>query len=113
MLAPGVPGQLIDDAVVLVEVVASVSENQVRRNRSLEGFKVFFNFNILRGKEAVAKVQDRDRLFLRALQEQVRTADGFLLAASPRAKNDPVELQVAAGAKQFEDRTPATDLDIV
>ena len=52
----GIPGQIGNQAMVLVPVIAVVSQDDVGRNTLLERFEILLDFGALVGEKAVAKV---------------------------------------------------------
>lgn len=113
VIAPSVPGQLIDHSMILVEIVTSVRQDQIGRQRVLQFFKVLFDFYCLRREETVAKVEDGDVLLGGSFEKEFGAAASFSAAGRAGAENHPVKFQVATRAKQFEDRAAAANLDII
>jgi hypothetical protein len=113
MIPPSVPRKLVYDAVVLMEIVARVGQNQVGREPAFQVLKKLLYLDALIGKEAVAELQDGDMLGSGTLQEKGRAAAGFAFAIRAGAKNDPVEFQIAPGTQELENRAAAADLDVV
>jgi len=59
MLAPCIPGQIADGAMVLVPVIAIVSEDQVRIYIFFDLFEEFLNFcSLIREKTVVKLLHD-------------------------------------------------------
>ena len=50
-----IPGQIGNQAMVLVPVIAVVSQDDVRRKTLLERFEILLDFGALVGEKAVAK----------------------------------------------------------
>ena len=63
MVSPCVPGQLIDDPVILVKVVSSMRKDEVGRRSNFQGLEILFNFDELGRKETVAEIEDNYLLF--------------------------------------------------
>ena len=113
LIAPGVPGQLVDHSMILMEIIASVREDQIGRQRVFQLFKVLFDFDVLRRKKSIAEVQDRDILLSGTFQKEFGAMAGFFVAGGAGTENYPVEFQVATCAQKFEDGTAAANLDVV
>ena len=60
MVAPGVPGQLRDEPVVLMSVIVVVRQDEVGREVRLEILEGFLDQLALERQEAIAKPVDRD-----------------------------------------------------
>jgi len=69
MIAERVPGQLGDQAMVLVCIFAVLGEYQIRPPLLQLFFKNSFDFCALEGEEAIAKIFDDQIFFLRLLQK--------------------------------------------
>ena len=55
MVAPGVPGQLRDETVVLVPIVVVVGQDEVRREARFEVLEGFLDQLALERKKSIAK----------------------------------------------------------
>src|SRR5580698_9932527 len=53
VIAPGVPGQLVNHSMILMEIVASMREDQIGRQRVFQLFKMLFDFDCLRRKKPI------------------------------------------------------------
>src|SRR5580658_126285 len=113
MIAPGVPGKLVDDAVVLMKIVACVGENQVGREAVFQVFKEFLDLHTFIGKETVAKIQNGHVASRGAFQKEGGTTASFSFAIEAGAEDDPVEFQIAARAEKLKDGAAAADFDVV
>src|SRR5262245_51883821 len=60
LVPPGVPGQFTDCPMILMKVVASMRENQVRPTSSLERLEFLLDQGKFGGKKAVRKVPKDD-----------------------------------------------------
>ena len=60
VVAPGVPGQLRDETVVLVPIVVVVGQNEVRCEARFEVLEGFLDELALERKESVAKAVNDD-----------------------------------------------------
>ena len=96
VIAPGVPGQLVDNAVILMQIFARVSEDQIGRELAFQFFEEFLDFGSLDREEAVAKTQNSHAFPRGALEEELGAATSLTLAFGSGAENDPVKLQIAA-----------------
>jgi hypothetical protein len=113
VITPGIPGQPIDHSMILMEIVTGVGEYQIGGEGVFQTFKVFFDFHTFRREKTVAEVEDRDVLMSRPFQKERGALSGFIGARNAGTENHPVKVQIAAVAKQFEDRGAAADLNIV
>src|SRR5262245_2610509 len=77
MITEGIPGELRDQAVVLVEVATVVREDHVRGAVRLEPFEVFLDRHALIGEEALPEVVDDDLPRSRLAEEALRAAHGL------------------------------------
>ena len=87
MVAPGVPGQLRDEPVVLMSVIVVVGQDEVRREVRLEILEGFLDQLALERQEAIAKPVDRDLACAGAGQKNLGRAARFLdPALGPRRR---------------------------
>src|SRR6266446_130622 len=113
MIPPSVPGQLVDDAVILVQIFARVGQDQIRRESVLQVLEEFLNLNTLEWEEAVAEIQDRDVFLSRAFQKEFRAPAGLTFTLGFRAKNHPMKFQIETRLEKLQDCASATNLDVV
>src|SRR5713101_6283350 len=69
MAAKGVPSQFTDHPVILMQVVAAVRQNQVRRELLLQLLEFTLDLRWLRREKTVSITANHDFLFLRGRQE--------------------------------------------
>ena len=67
--APGVPSQLAEESMVLMQILAKMSENEIRLKRSFEFFEGVFDFDRCIREKAIAKRFNDDILFGRVAQK--------------------------------------------
>ena len=113
MVAESVPRQLAKHTMVLVTVFTKVSEDEVGLDLAFQLFKEFFNFSELTGDKPISEFLQNDVLFGRAIEESAGAGTGFAAAFCGAAEHDPPNLQLRALAQELEDRSSATDLEIV
>jgi hypothetical protein len=113
MVSERVPGQLGDQAMVLVQVRTTMGKNHVRRYLSLQFLELFFNF--------AAKVREKpvpepfyDYAFpLRLFQESLRALLGLFSSSLIGAEDYPVKDRIFMVFRQLEDRPAAAYFDVV
>src|SRR5579883_3148468 len=82
MVAEGVVGELGDQAMVLMQIIAVMREDQRRLIGTLQRLEALLDLGVLRREEAVAEVVHRDRRLAHAGKEMARARLGL---AAPRA----------------------------
>ena len=90
MVAKRVPGQLRDEGVILMQVLAKMREDDVGRDLALEPFKGVFDVQADIRKAAVPKIVDRDVFLADARQEQFGAPQRLLLPLRRRAEDHPM-----------------------
>lgn len=113
VVAPGIAGEFADDAVVLVEVVAIVGENEVGVEEAFEGFEFVLDLGLLGGKVAVAEGVEDDFLFAGALEELAGTALGLGVAEVVGTEDGPPDFGFRAQLQELEDGAAGADFDVV
>src|SRR5256885_2389026 len=114
VIAERLPGDVRDDPVILVAVVAAMGENHVRRERSLDRFEHLLDLAQGGGEVPVAELVDVYPAGSSPGQELAGALPGLALAGSSgTAKDDPMTVHVAPGGEQGEDRAATADLDVV
>src|SRR6266545_156742 len=113
VVAEGVPGQLRDQAVVLVRVVAARGQDQVRREAALELLEGLLDRGALPGEEAVPEGPHLDLAVVAAAEERLRAVHRLLGALALAAQHQPADLQRRELRDQPEEGAAAADLDVV
>src|SRR6266511_1842214 len=113
VVAEGVPGQLGDQAVVLVRVVAARGQDQVRREAALELLEGLLDRGALPGEEAVPEGPHLDLAVVAAAEERLRAVHRLLGALALAAQDQPADLQRRELRDQPEEGAAAADLDVV
>ena len=114
VIAERLPGDVRDDPVILVAVVAAMSENHVRRERSLDRFEHVLDLAQGGGEVPVAELVDVYPARSGPGQELAGALPGLALAGSSgTAEDDPMTVHVAPGREEGEDRAATADLDVV
>jgi hypothetical protein len=108
--APGLPGQLGDDPVILVTVLQAVAENEVRSFRRFQRLECFFRLAEMRGEMSVLELVQNDFHAARSPEQGVRAAPGFI-GALPASAHHHFDARV--GMQPLQDRSPAPDLQVV
>jgi len=113
MIPEAIPGQFTKDAVVLVQVLAEVREDQVGVDQPLEALKAFLDFAPLRGEKAVAKIVDDEFAGRHAFQEEARAVAGFAPADFVSAEDDPDHAELLVAAEKAKKSAATANLNIV
>src|SRR3954451_22104966 len=96
-----------------MQVLAVVREDQVRRDLRLEVLEKVLDRAAVVWKEAVAELADDDVPAGGPVEERLGAAVNLLGARVPRAEHHPPHLDRRKRLDQMEDRSAATDLDVV
>jgi len=113
MIPPGVPNELIEDAVVLMQVMTGMGENDVWRKQLFEFFKIVFNFSEDRGEVAVAKIFDENVILCGALEKKRGTAASFPFALCSGAEHYPKEFKFAVSSNQLKNGAAAANFYVI
>ena len=113
MVAPGVPAELGDEAVVLVPVRERVREDQVRVELALEILEALLDPQALPRQEAVAERERVQPLGPVRAQEAERALPGLAQPRPVGAEHGPVDLRARRPLEQPQQRPAAADLDVV
>jgi hypothetical protein len=112
MVPEGVPSQLVHRAVVLVQIIPRMSEDQVWRYRAFQSLKDFLNFCPDIRKEGVPELV-HVHLYIRGTAKQrFGTLTGFLGSVPFTPKYHPTDRERPLGRKP-DDRTTTADLEII
>ena len=112
MVPEGVPGELRDDPVVLVGVLAAGTEHDVGGGPAFQALELFLDPRGLRREEAVPEALRGHPQRARRLSERSCARPRFPRADRVAAEDDPVEGDRAA-LEQVLERPAAADLDVV
>ena len=100
--------------MVLVPVVAVVSENQVRIYVFLDFFEEFLDFHPLIWEKAVAELLHHHcGSPLCLLEKKCRAGTGFALPLASGTEYHPNNIQIRIGGEQLQDSTAAANFDVV
>lgn len=113
VISKGIPGQVADDTMVLMEVMAIVGKNQVRLAGPLQLLKLFFDFASNIGEKATTKLLDRNSLVLGKPEESTRAFFRLRSAGTFCAEHNPTDRDVGMIRKQFQNRPATSDLNVV
>src|SRR6476469_3283586 len=113
VVAPRVPRELASQPVVLVQVVALMSEDQVRRELRLEAVEELLDRAALVRKERIAKIPDDDPRCAEAGREVGSALPRLLRTLAVAGQDDPQDLGLGISLRQPQDRRAAADLDVV
>src|SRR5882724_2750211 len=109
----GVPGQVRDESMILMQIVTRVSEDDVRRALGLQLLEERLDAFADVRKEARLEVPD-DHVALRRIgEEALRAGQGLLVALAARADHHPLDFGMDVLRQEPQDRSAATDLDVV
>src|SRR5215471_14599550 len=112
MVSKRVPSQFCNQAVILMRIVAVMSENYVRRNR-LQVFKCGFKLGSRKRHKTILEGLEHRPFECGRSSEQSSRAPGFGGANSHCAENDPVKNTARKLLGQSENRPAATNLYVV
>src|SRR5712692_230477 len=113
LVAPGVPRQVGDQPVVLVEITAVVGEDQVGGELPLDRLEVVLDGGAHPGQVAVPVVADGHRRLLHAFQEGRRRGARLRRPLPRGGEDDPSDLDVGALGGKAQHGPAAADLDVV
>jgi hypothetical protein len=113
LVAEGIPGQVRHYSVVLVPVVASVSEDDVWMELASNALERILDC-IKMGREiAIPKFMEVDRPFRRGAKEFPSPTFCLARAGAGCAPDHPSEFWSRSSSRQLRQRTPAPDLDVI
>src|SRR5215469_2120744 len=113
VIPEGVPRQLRNQPVILMEIVAMVSEDEIGLKIALDRLHEFLDGPPLVREKTVAKASNYNARPSRCLEKQPRGLAGFSFSLRRGTENDPVELEIGIFPRQAKNRAAATDLNIV
>ena len=113
MVAESVPGELGDQAMVLVGVVTAGDEDEVGRDRALEVLEHLLDLGPSPGEEPIPERLEHDGGLLDVLQERRGAADRLPFPDARGRQDDPSDVQREAAGGQVEDGPATADLDVV
>ena len=113
LVAEGVPGQVRDNSMVLVPVVARMSKDDVWTEVPGKALELVLDCGELRREIAVAKFMQLDRTLGCGAEEFPSPASGFGRARSGRAPHNPTEFRTRLSPCQLRERSAAANLDVV
>ena len=113
VIAKSVPGQIGNDAMILMVVVANVREYQVRTDLSFQSLERLFQQAKVAGEKAVMEIVDSDVGMARSGQENPGTGPSLFGPHFICSEDDPMNPGTRVSVEESKDRTARTDLDIV
>src|SRR5579859_2248357 len=113
MLPKGIPGQLVNQPMILVQIGAAVGKDKIRREGLFELLKICLDFRALIREITVAKIRNSDHRAPGGRQPGTHAGLGLSGPRAGAAEDDPGELSIWIPVQQREDRPPATDLNVV
>jgi hypothetical protein len=113
VVAVCVPGQFIDQSMVLMQITSKVCENKIRGIFQFHLLEIFLYFLTLVGEKPIPEILYRNIFFLYGLQERFCACDGFPLSIRIRTEYDPFHAHIFPLLRQFQYRSATTDFDIV
>src|SRR4029079_14859206 len=113
VIPEGVPRQLADEAVVLVQVVARVREHEVRSNARLELLERVLHIGSRVREVSVAETEHVDRALGRVPEEQLRAPACLVRPLATRGEDDPLHGEAWVRPDEREDGAAAADLEVV
>ncbi len=100
MVTEGVPGEFADEAVVLVEIVTRMCQDEIRVDPGLQALEDVLHRAALVGQIAVAKREDLDRRIVNARQELLCAASRLVNTIAVGREHDPVDMDVGPGTHE-------------
>src|SRR6266404_782302 len=113
VIAVGVPRQFRHEAMVLVQIVSVVREDDVRRYPPLQVLEELLDLAADVWKETVPEALHDDVLMLRVGEDTVAGGYRLAVALPTGTQHDPVDLGFVMGREQTQERPAAADLDVV
>src|SRR5262245_25435786 len=113
LVAKRVPGELGDEAVVLVQVAPEVREDQPRPHGLFERLEALLGRRALMRQEAVAMGEDPHALLARPPEEAARRIEPLAPPPLVGAEHEPVHLERRVQLEEAQERPAAADLDVV
>src|SRR5207302_5410638 len=113
MVPERVPSQLRHEPMVLMQVPAVVSQDDVRKVFSLEVLEEILDFGAHIGEIAVPKFLDDDLLSSCVRQKEIGALKGLGSSPAGCPHHNPVNLRSRVFVQPPEDRAPTTDFDVV
>src|SRR6185503_9634270 len=108
-----VPGELRDQSVILVPILAVMGEDEVRRHPPLDLLEEALHRLPRVRQEAVPEVLDHDLLPLDVAQDGTGARQRFRPSPRVRREDDPRDGGRVTVLEKLEDRPTAADLDVV
>ena len=112
LAAEGVPGELVDDAMVLVEIVPVMSKNEIRLHRLQRLHEGFQGLALVR-EVAATEVLDDHVAPPVAPQERIGAGLGLGAAHPLGGQHHPVDLDLGMLLNQAQHGRATADLDVV
>src|SRR5207247_2396431 len=113
MVPERVPGELRDEAMILMAVPSIVGEDDIGRGLLLQRFEVLLDLGADIREESVAKPLDDDLVVPRLGEEQPGAVSRLALAFRVGAEHDPVKAGLRASRSELQDRATAGDIEVV
>src|SRR5262245_51127204 len=113
VVAPGLPGDLGSDAMVLVPVLEPVGEDQVGPHRALQVLDERLDLAEFSREAAIGERAEHHALSRRAGEQRRGAAPRFLRALAGRAQHDPGHLGAAVAPQPVQHRAAAADFQVV
>jgi len=113
MIAKGVPGEIGKNAMILMPIIAEMSEDQVGLNETFELLEVIFDQFTLVGEEAGPEILYNDLRSNRALQEGFGAFPSFVGAGPFGTENHPKDFEIRFCAEEGKDSATAADFDVI
>jgi hypothetical protein len=113
MIAESIPRKFRYQAMVLMQISAIVSEDEIRLKLCPNGLKEFLDrFSFVR-EVAVAETPHLDPGAIYVFKKHARRLKSLPFSRWTRTENDPIKLKLREFSDQTQDRPAAADLDII
>jgi hypothetical protein len=113
MIPERVPGQLGEEAMVLVAIREEVREHEVGLEGLFDLLEDLFDTLALIRKEAGLKSLYDNLLAAHALEKPARTALGFCGPPATRAEHNPAHFQVRPFTHELQQRAATTNFNVI
>src|SRR5271168_4484018 len=99
--------------MILMQIPTIVGKNQIGLKTLSHGLKEFLDRLPFVRKKTVTKIPDDDARTNRGSKKQAGCGKSLAFAGRTRAENHPVEVKLAVLPQQSQDRSAASDFDVV
>lgn len=113
MIAKGVPGEIGNHAMILMQVIAIMGKYEIGLKLFSNELEKLLDFLAFVGEKTVPETADDDVGTNRRSKEQTGRGKSLAFAAGITAENNPVEVEFTVLLYQAQNRPAAPDLDVI